>query len=224
MRAACISLMLTVALGACAHSAGSGQSASPAPSSPIAFPLYQGSSVLSVRDWRATVRQQSGQEHAFFPGGPGNYTGHEVIAQTTASMDDLENWLQTIGTTPPSGYAAYSGASNLQDTRTRLQRYGLDFEIFRRGSDAKQGSVVVIAIDPEILTTKAAPILPLLAKYRSLPDVLRAPIDAETQEREGFSLSEALDPATPIGAAIAALDQLRASGERGVVLVDAAKQ
>jgi hypothetical protein len=57
-----------------------------------------------------------------------------------------------------------------------------------------------------------------------LPKAFRDPIDQQAKRQTGFTISEATDPDTPIGAAVAALSQLRDFGGRGIVIIDAVKQ
>jgi hypothetical protein len=222
VRAAYVPLALAIALTACSHG-GPQSSASPAATNPIAFPLYQGSTVLSTRDWSAEVREAQSTDRAFFPGGEGRYGGHEVIAETGATMGALEAWLQSLGSTPPQGYAL-AGSSGLEQARQRMQGLGLDFRVFERGMGAQRHALVVLAIDPQIFRQRTGPVLPLIERYRSLAKFLRAPIDAQAKAQLGFTVTQALDPATPLGAAIAAIGTLKSANERGIVLVDAVKQ
>jgi hypothetical protein len=66
-------------------------------------------------------------------------------------------------------------------------------------------------------------VLSLIDEFSLLPPGFREPIDAQVKARTGFTVSQALDPSQPIGAALTAARTLRDSGQRGVVLVDAAK-
>ncbi len=54
--------------------------------------------------------------------------------------------------------------------------------------------------------------------------MLRDPIDAQAKKQTGFTVSEATNPDTPVGAAVDSLDQLRDFGGNGIVLIDAVKQ
>jgi hypothetical protein len=63
--------------------------------------------------------------------------------------------------------------------------------------------------------------LSYLNRFRYLPAFLRGPIDAQAQAQTGFTVSEALDPTTPIGAAIDALGRLNDANARGVIFIDA---
>jgi hypothetical protein len=81
-----------------------------------------------------------------------------------------------------------------------------------------------MVVDPQTLDEKAGPMLGLIGRFKHMPSMLRDPIDAQAKRQTGFSITEATNPDTPIGAAVAALDQLRDFGGRGIVLIDAVKQ
>ena len=66
--------------------------------------------------------------------------------------------------------------------------------------------------------------LGLISRFKNMPAMWRQPIDAQVMHQTGFSLTDATNPDTPIGAAIAALGELRDFGGRGIVLIDAVKQ
>ena len=81
-----------------------------------------------------------------------------------------------------------------------------------------------MVVDPQTLDEKAGPMLGLIGRFKNMPKMLRDPIDAQARKQTGFSITEATNPDTPIGAAVAALDQLRDFGGRGIVLIDAVKE
>ena len=81
-----------------------------------------------------------------------------------------------------------------------------------------------MAVDPEMLDQKAGPMLGLIGSFKFVPKSLRDPLDLQVKQATGFSLTDATNPDTPIGAAVAALDQLRDFGGRGIVVIDAVKQ
>ena len=66
--------------------------------------------------------------------------------------------------------------------------------------------------------------LGLIGRLKYAPKMLRDPLDAQVKRQTGFSLTDATNPDTPVGAAVAALNQLRDFGGRGIVLIDAVKQ
>jgi hypothetical protein len=207
-----VALILLVA-GCSQQSARSSSSSSPtaAASNPIDFPLYAGSTVLTARDWSGTT----GKNVAV--------AGREVIAQSNATLEALEGWLHDVSANPPQGYSVAASGSAVDTAHRRAQAMGLQFQIFSHSEGGKQHELVVVVLDPATFESKAGPVLGLIDRYPMLPQSLRDPIDQQAKERTGFTVSQALDPSQPIGAALAAAKALRDSGERGVVLVDAAK-
>lgn len=223
-------LVAVLLLAACSQSSQSAQSTSqvtpgPAGTNSTDFPLYEGSTVIASRDWTQSVNSSTAaSERGVFAQGAGTYTGHDVIAHTPATVEQLRAWLDAMTKAPPAGYTAVSSGSGMDQARNRAQSFGLDFNVFQKTDNGKKHHLIVIAIDPKALQGKAGPMLGFINKYKMLPSSLRDPIDAQAKQRTGFSISEALSPDTPIGASLGALDQLRSSGERGIVLVDATKQ
>jgi hypothetical protein len=100
----------------------------------------------------------------------------------------------------------------------------VDFIAFEGAESGKRHGVVVMVVDPQTLDEKAGPMLGLIGRFKRMPSVLRDPIDAQAKKQTGFSITEATNPDTPVGAAVAALDELRDFGGRGIVLIDAVKQ
>lgn len=218
------SVVMLALLSACSQGAKTTSQSGPAPTPTNAtgFPLYHDSAVLTARDWQETVSANvAKQAGSVFGQGAGKYNGHETIAQSDASMEELETWLHDLQKTPPPGYAtAVTGAS---DAHVRARQIGIDFAIFRHEADGKRQDLVVVALDPKTLNTKAGPMLGLIGKYKMLPQGLRDPIDEQAKRQTGFTISEALSTDTPIGAALDAFDRLRATDKRGIVVIDAGK-
>ncbi|MEO6834779.1 MAG: hypothetical protein ABI231_02585 [Candidatus Tumulicola sp.] len=207
------------------HAGGAGQKPSPAATNPVDFPLFDGAAVLSSRAWRQTVTSRPGiGDNAVFTQGSGTYQGHDVVAGTQALMPSLEAWLDGLNAHPPSGYSSAMQSGNADAVRVHTRDLGVDFAVFQRSENGKQHGIVVLAVDPEMLDAKAGPMLGAIGKFKLLPQSLRDSIDAQAKKQTGFTLSEATNPDTPIGAAIGALAQLRDFGGRGVVLIDAVKQ
>jgi len=206
---------LLLCVAACSQSAKSTSSSSAAPSpqatNPIDFPLYSGSTVLSARDWHGA--RASGT----------SVSGREVIAESSASLETLEGWLHQVSANPPAGYTVAVSGSGTDAVHRHAQAMGLQFQVFSHQEGGKTHGLVVVVLDPAAFESKAGPVLSLIDKYSLLPQSLRNPIDQQAKARTGFTVSQALDPSQPLGAALAAARALRDSGERGVVLVDAAK-
>jgi hypothetical protein len=217
-------LSLALVLAAC--SGGHGTQGSPGSSTdPIAFPLLGGSEVLSSHEWHETIHSRPGVgDNAVFTQGAGTYDGHDVVAGTQALMPSLEAWLRDLEANPPPGYSDAMEGNSVEAVRTHTRDLGVDFAVFENTQDGKRHGVVVLAVDPQMLDEKAGPMIGVIGKFKLLPKTLRDPIDAQAKKQTGFTLTEATSPDTPIGAAFAALDQLRDFGGRGIVLIDAVKQ
>ncbi len=212
-------VVLLAAVTACSQSSQSrsssesstAQSPSPAATNPTGFPLYAESTVLASKAWS----ENSGSQH---------YSGLEVVAETAASMNQLNTWLTSLSANPPTGYSVAASGSGVTEAHTRARAMGVDFQVFEHFVNGKRHALIVAAIDPSTFDEKAGPVLSALNQYKKLPQAFRDPIDAQVRSRTGFTMSDALAPNTPIGAAVAAVDELRSSGQRGVVLVDGSHQ
>ncbi len=215
MNRALSAVALVLLLSGCSQSGQSTSSASASPAAaatnPIDFPLYNGSTVLTTRDWHGNA-------------GSTAVSGREVIAESSATLDTLEGWLHDISANPPQGYAVAASGSSIDVAHRHAQALGLEFQVFSHQENGKTRELVVVVLDPTTFEEKAGPVLSLIDKFSMLPQSLRDPLDAQTKARTGFTVSQALDPSQPIGAALAAARTLRNSGQRGVVLVDAAKK
>jgi hypothetical protein len=213
-------------LAACANgNRGSAGSPSPTPTNPIDFPLFDGASVLSSRTWRTTISARpQAAERAVLAQGAGTYYGYELVAGTQAFMPGLETWLDGLTATPPDRYHVAVSGNGVDAIRTHARDLGVDFLVFEEDAQGKRHGVVVMIVDPETLDEKIGPMLSLIGRFKHVPRMLRDPLDAQAKRQTGFTITEATDPNTPIGAAVAALDQLRDFGGRGIVLIDAVKQ
>lgn len=191
----------------------------------MAFPLFAGADVLSARAWHNTITPHSGMvDSAFLSHGAGKYDGYDVVAGTQAMMPALEGWLNDLGASPPPGYRVAISGNGIEAVRTHTRELGIDFVVFNSVQQGKPHGVAVMVVDPQTLDEKAGPMLGLVGRFKHVPSMLRDPLDAQAKRQTGFSITEATDPNTPIGAAIAALGQLRDFGGRGIVLIDAVKE
>jgi len=139
-------------------------------------------------------------------------------------MPALEAWLDGLGANPPGQYRVAVTGNGIDAIRTHARDLGVDFLVFERDDEGKRQGVVVMVVDPETLDDKLGPMFGLIGRFKHVPRILRDPLDAQAKRQTGFSITEATNPNTPIGAAVAALDQLRDFGGRGIVLIDAVKQ
>jgi len=221
---AALASMLLFAAG-CTAQQNANQSPSPPASlrNPLDFALYPGAGVVSSRAFTQKVIVQNPQNGSIFEAGSGTYSGREVIASSSASFSDLSSWVDRLSTTPPKGYTPAETGQNPQE-QAQAQRYGLDYASFKKKEGSQTRGVLVIVMDPQRVNAKFGRILGMIAKYRALPEVMRAPIDNEAKARIGMSITEATQPDSPIGAALSALDQLQHKNTRGIVVLDAVKR
>ncbi|HEY8312560.1 MAG TPA: hypothetical protein VIG51_00175 [Candidatus Baltobacteraceae bacterium] len=223
------SLCCAVALGACSSQQGrqaNNAAPSPAPSiaNPIAFPLYANARVLSTKAYTQTVNTAGTATSASaLSEGGGTYSGHEVVAATPSSFVQLTDWVHALDAKPPQGYTT-APAVDLNQARAQAKRFGLDFAAFQTQQNGKKVGLLVVVMDPARVTTKLGPVLDLIGKYRMLPGAMRSGIDSQVKSRTGMSVTEAMQPDSPIGAALSALDEFQHSNQRGILLIDATKQ
>jgi len=225
MRSALTAVAVAVALAACSGNRAASSGASPSATNPVSFPLFEGAEILSSHAWRTTISKRPGiADSTVLAQGAGTYDGHDVVAGTQAYMPVLEAWLARIGSDPPEGYRLAVSGNGVEAVRTHTRALGVDFVAFEGTGTAKPHGVVVMVVDPQTLDEKAGPMLGLIGRFKHMPSMLRDPIDAQAKRQTGFSITEATNPSTPAGAAVAALDELRDFGGRGIVLIDAVKQ
>lgn len=190
-----------------------------APANPSNFPLSPRNVVLTVvpidsRQMFAAMKQADPKADV-----PKNYKGHEIILETPATMPQLKTWLAGLRTKPPAGFRLskdHVDADGGNDRSTQIADGA--------GFDGPSRSVYVVAADPKQVRAKMGPVLDLIASYDKVPAMLRGPIDEEAKKQVGYTVSEMLDPASPVGAALGALKQLQTSDQRAIVLIDTSEQ
>lgn len=233
-RSAFVALAAALALAACSgnsggseNAAGTGVGASPsaAPTDPTDFPLYAGSRIVVAKNFTQTV-DASGLKAGggAFSQGSGTYAGHQTIAQTDATMAQLSAWLTSTSQSPPQGYSVPSHGEAITQARAKAAAFGVDFAPFLKDENGTTVGFLVIAMDPQTLDRKLGPAIGLLENFRAMPAMMRGPIDKQVQARIGITATQALDPASPLGAALAAYDDVKSSNDRAIVVVDASKQ
>jgi hypothetical protein len=220
-----LALALSVVAGCSGGRGGGSAGASPVPTDPVDFPMFDGATVLSARHFHTTISKRPGVgDNAVFTQGAGTYDGHDVVAGTQALMPSLEAWLGDLNAHPPNGYNDAVMGNTVEAVRSHTRDLGIDFQVFERTENGKRHGVAVLAVDPQILDAKVGPMLSLVGKYSLLPKTFRDSIDQQARRQTGFTISDATDPNSPIGAAVTALSQLRDFGGRGVIIIDAVKQ
>lgn len=219
--------LAAVLLSGCSGSTSSSQSspaARPSIANSIDFPLYANSRVVVAKDYTQVVNTTNAPSGGILMGGNGKYQGNEVIAASPASFDQLRGWLRSMGANLPRGYTNVQ-QSGTESARAQMQRYGMDFAVFQKaGTGRNPTGLLVLIMDPAHVSKSLGPALNLITRYRSLPDFAKKPIDEQVKAQTGFSVSEALQPESPIGTALDALSEFSHSDQRAVILVNAQKQ
>ena len=198
--------LLALALIAACSGHSTSEKATPTPSATsIAFGLPTGAKMLSSHD-------------VLTP----HFVGHDLIAASPQSLDDLSSWLTSMSATPPNGYTADDPA-HLSELKKRIEPYGIRAAAFVHQVNGQPHGVLVLVFDPATVRQKAGILVSLASKYRALPPMLRDPVDAQIKKQSGMTGTELLAPSNPIGAVIESLDVLKAANERGVLIIDGTK-
>lgn len=192
-------------------------------SNPSDFPLYQPSKVVDVAPFDQRVMahainttMKSG-DRKLTP-----YKGNEVVASTEATLSALKRWLDKTKKAPPVGLKLSGSIAegNTTEQVKILKSWGAELAGF---SGANDRSVLVMIMDPKTVNERIGPALDLIDKYQALPAMIRTPIDRQAKTNFGFSVSEMLDKNSPVGVFISAVQDLKSSGRRAIVLLDATK-
>jgi hypothetical protein len=188
---------------------------------PSDFPLYPGSRVETVvpvdsKQMFAAIRATSRGAET-----PQNFRGHEVIAETSASMDQLAKWIDRLRTAPPRGFRHV--AEKGWDTHSKTAS----------GADAETGAqfstpdgtrtVYVIAGDPRRIRETMGPIFALMENYAAVPGIVRGPLDDQAKKQVGYTITEMLDAKSPVGAVVTTIKRLSGTDRRAILLIDEAQ-
>ena len=190
-----------------------GQSSAPRPTptpalhNPLDVALYPGSEVIAVHTFQEKVSPEQ-TRGTVFSTGAGTYDGTEVVAASDAPFDALSAWTKRLGA----------------HVDRATEQYGFDYAAFERTRGGKTHGTLVIVMDPQTVNRQAGSVLDLISHYRSLPAFMRGPIDQQVKQRLGVTLSDAMQPGSPIGATLDALDEFQQRNSRGIVIIDAVRQ
>ncbi|MDB5072809.1 MAG: hypothetical protein JWM87_3920 [Candidatus Eremiobacteraeota bacterium] len=189
---------------------------------PSSFPLYPNSTVVTVvpvdsAQIFAAIRATD--PHADLPP---NYRGHEIIAETNASMAQLAAWVRTLKASPPQGLRDTSQTASTRSSGD--DGMNVNTEVGAK-FDSRSGdrTVFVFTADPRKIRQQLGPAFTLFDSYSAVPGVLRAPIDEEAKKQFGYSVTEMLDAKSPVGAAIAELKRLQDTDRRAILIIDESK-
>jgi hypothetical protein len=220
-----IAALGALVLAACASGQQDTQRSSAPPlARPNGFPLYPGATVIAVRPFTQKISANTpGGAPAGLAQGKGTYSGDEVLALSDASFAELSQWVDTVAGSPPEGYAPVGKGGNPAGA-AQATAYGVDYALFERTHSKGRDRLLLLVMDPQQLDRKLGGVLAMIARFRTLPALFRAPIDAAAKARYGFSITQATQPGTPIGAAVSALARFQHSGRRGIVEIDVDKR
>lgn len=216
-------LALVVAAACSQQQTASRGPASTAPiANPLDFPLYSNAKIVASHDFTQNVNTtSSGTGGQLMGHGNGTYKGQEVIASTPATFAQVSAWVRGLDQHPPQGYVENVNASQGHE---QAQRFGLDYATFQKTENGKTKGVLVVVMDPTRVNQRMGPVLKLISTYKALPQSLRGTIDDKVKAQTGMTIGEAMAPDSPIGAALAALDDLQHTNARGIVVLNATKQ
>jgi hypothetical protein len=216
---------LSLTLGACsAHTPESTHLAagSAGLKNPTDITLVTGATLISVQPFSQTVPANSDTTSGLTSQGAGTYAGDEVLAESPQSNAELDDWLASLRKSPPAGYATVPQAS--ASVVRRLDDYGIAFAAFRKTESAGPRGVCVVVMDPKRVRTQLGFVIEIADRYRDLPESMRQSIDQNVKAKAGISVSEALDPSSPIGMTLSAVQQLQTTDDRAIIIVDATKK
>jgi hypothetical protein len=215
-----IAVLTGALLCACAHRDVRQESAPQsrqALENPSDFPLYPRSVVVTV------VPVSSAQIFAAMKASdpsvnlPRNFRGHEIIAETDASMAQLDVWISKLNTAPPHGFHNASDRHGTATFSTKERDVVVGANLENASGDR---SVFIIAADPRKLRDALGPAFALIDNYQAVPGMVRGPLDESAKKELGYSVSEMLDAKSPVGAAIATLKRMQSGNRRAILLID----
>jgi hypothetical protein len=195
---------------------------------PSDFPLYPRSQVVNVvpvdsRQMFAAMR--ASDPHAQVPE---NYRGHVVIAETGATLAQLQSWVAALRSAPPHGFHDTTSHVTRSSHGTRSSNGKKTFDVNGDGTAQFETAdssrwVWLIAADPRRIHEQAGALFTLIDAYSATPDFLRTPIDDEAKKQTGYTVTQMLDAKSPAGAVIAEIKRLKSADRRAILLIDEAK-
>jgi hypothetical protein len=188
---------------------------------PSDFPLYPQATVVTVVP--VSSAQIFAAMRASDPNAdlPQNFRGHEVIAETGASMQQLGAWIARLRAAPPHGLhkvTEKNGEANFGGNDRGIAT-GASFE-----NASGDRTVFIIAADPRKLHEAVGPAFALIENYQAVPGMLRGPLDDSAKKEFGYTISEMLDARSPVGAALATLKRMQSGNRRAILLIDESKE
>ena len=182
------------------------------------LPLPENATIIDSRKYQQTIDPSEQSGSAFAAAGKGTYDGHEVIASSSASYQDLAKWLESVPA--PAGMKKTDVGGKIKVDSSTLDevvhKYGIDYAAF---VDKSGKGATVVVMDPKTVTKKLGVVLTALQRYNTLPEAMRQAMDEQIKQRTGFSVAELTDKSAPLGAALAAMSEFRDSDARAIILL-----
>lgn len=185
------------------------------------LPLPENAAIIDAHPFSQTIETTQTSGSSLAAAGKGTYSGHEVIASSPRSEQDLAKWLASVPV--PQGMVKIDQGAKIKVGADSLDsiahRYGIDYIAF---SSPRKGATVVV-MDPKLVASKLGIVLSLVDKYNALPGPMKSAMDSQIKQRTGFTIEELTDKSAPLGAAISAINEFRNTDKRAVILVSAEK-
>jgi hypothetical protein len=189
---------------------------------PSDFPLYPSSvvaTVVPITSKQMFAAMRASDPHADLPP---NFSGNEVIAENGASLQRLSAWVHDLETRPPHGLRYVPSHSRTHRSTRSSNDNGLDNAVELDSADGSRAVYVIVA-DPRQVRAALGPMFTLIENYSAVPGVLRSPLDDQAKKQFGYSVTEMLDPKSPVGAAISTVKRMQNVDRRAIVVVDLSK-
>ncbi len=225
MKRSLFGVLIFLVLAGCTGGNRAAQAPAPSPanlSNPTGFPLYSGSKVLVAKSFKQTVNANN-SSNGVLAQGNGTYNGNEVIASAPAAFPALQSWLHNAYAKPPAGFRQAT-EKNLNSSSDTARTIGIDGRGFQSTKNGKASTLLVVVMDPSRFNARLGPALALVRRFRDMPQFMRAPLDERAKQQTGFSISEMLQPDSPVGLALDAMNEFSHNNQRAILMIDAQKE
>ena len=187
---------------------------------PIDFPVYPNSVTVAAAAFdqaeiaAALKKNGQGSDRDITP-----YKGNEVLLRSPATLSQLESWVGKLRESPPAHLKLNSDDSS--GDKQLMDEWGVRAVSLESGD--KRHQVFVLVMDPKRVYDKIGPVIDLADKYKALPPMLRGGLEEQVKKQTGVSISQMLDKSNPVGMTLWGVKELKGSGQRAIVLLDAVR-
>jgi hypothetical protein len=235
-------LIVVAAIAAGCSKQGGGVNGGNQPTS--SFPAYSPSTVVTVGKYDDSAEVTNFGSNFFDNSGPDEYKpfmGVQELIKTSATLDDLNAWLQKLVQSPPQDLSATDNTAARESTSSpapdsssspgpgvnqqfvdMLKVFGLVPSEF--WSKDRGRVVMLIIMDPKRVADHLGPTLAVLDQYDKMPGFMRGGIDATVKKQTGISISDLMNTNTPMGMIVYAARTYKTEDTRVIILVDAQRQ